>query len=270
MNPYKILGILETDSEEEIRQRYKKLALQFHPDKNKDPTAIDKFREISEAYQLVKGGPQGIENDFPEFQELFNFFKDIGSFVKKGPVTRTELTLSLEEIYHGGTFKVPYRKKIFTGKMGQTSAIRQMGPIAFQEIKLEPEFIWEETNIDLELPPGGFHEPITLEMGDHTLSVELREKKHPTFTRIGDDLEITLEITVWEALLGFNRTLIHLDSHELELNCRSIVTPDTVKEIEGEGMPTTETYGKLFVKFAIQFPDQLTTEQRALLQQCIC
>jgi len=53
MSYYQILGIEKNASQEDIKKAYRKLALENHPDKNKDPGATQKFQEISKAYEVL-------------------------------------------------------------------------------------------------------------------------------------------------------------------------------------------------------------------------
>ena len=50
---YEVIGVTKTSSQDEIKSQYRKLALKFHPDRNKSPEAAEHFKEISEAYAVL-------------------------------------------------------------------------------------------------------------------------------------------------------------------------------------------------------------------------
>jgi len=64
---YKILGVSKNASEEEIKKAYKKLALKYHPDKNNEPNAAERFRHIAEAYEVL--GDREKKTAFDKYKE---------------------------------------------------------------------------------------------------------------------------------------------------------------------------------------------------------
>ncbi|KAJ6656838.1 hypothetical protein lerEdw1_003169 [Lerista edwardsae] len=62
-DPYRILGVSRTASQTDIKKAYKKLAREWHPDKNKNPGAADKFIQISKAYELLSNEEKRLNFD---------------------------------------------------------------------------------------------------------------------------------------------------------------------------------------------------------------
>jgi molecular chaperone DnaJ len=138
---YEVLGISRTSTDQEIKSAYRKLALQYHPDRNPDnPDAEERFKECSEAYAIladsekrarydrfghagVSAGPGGFGGfetiDFQDiFGDLFGGFGDIfgqqrggrRSRAQRGADLREDLTLEFEEAVFGVTKQVQVRR----------------------------------------------------------------------------------------------------------------------------------------------------------------
>lgn len=101
----------------------------------------------------------------------------------------------------------------------------------------------------------------------------VKEKKHASFKRKGDDLLMVTTINLCEALCGTKFSVNHLDNREIVISTvGKLVKPGMCACVEGEGMPhkgDPYTKGKLFIVFNVKFPDRLTGAQIRVLQKGI-
>ncbi|CAB4001186.1 dnaJ homolog subfamily A member 2-like [Paramuricea clavata] len=89
----------------------------------------------------------------------------------------------------------------------------------------------------------------------------LQQKEHEAFKRSGHDLYLEKDITLSEALCGFDMVITHLDKREIKIHCPpgKVIEPGCIRGVEGEGMPIyrrSTTNGNLYIKFNVVFPEK--------------
>jgi DnaJ-class molecular chaperone len=265
-NPYEILGIQPGASEADIKKAYRECARRSHPDKG---GTEEEFKKINEAYTQLMKGEDPMES-FPELGEIFKLFANLGfgqmGFgqigIIRGPTIKTKLELTLEQLQFGGKFEVSYKRTVPSGKFTNSVVNTPFNVVNI----VTPEEIEKTFQVQIDVPRCHDHKkPLvfsrlakadSLPPGD--LEVNIVLLKHPIFTNISGtlDLQTELEISLKEALIGFDREIQLLGSEEkYKIECRSIVNPYDTKRIQDCGMQFDEdTYGDLIIKFRIVFP----------------
>ncbi|XP_050210882.1 uncharacterized protein LOC126661132 [Mercurialis annua] len=176
------------------------------------------------------------------------------------PVER-KLECTLEELCHGCVKKIKITRDIISNGI-----IKKVDETL--KIKVKPG--WKQgTKIKFE--GKGDEKPGYLP-ADIIFLID--EKRHPLFTRNGDDLEYGLEIQLVQSLTGCSISAPLLGGERMWLSFDEIIYPGYVKIIQGQGMPT-KTEGKrgdLRITFFVEFPSELSDEQRteaaSILQDC--
>lgn len=144
---YDLLGVKPNATPDELKKSYRKLALKYHPDKNPDTDSAEKFKNISQAYEVLsdakkreiydKGGEQALkeggggEGGFSSPMDIFDMFFGGGGRrgrkENKGKDVIHQLGVSLEDLYNGTTRKLALQKNVICdkceGKGGKAGAV---------------------------------------------------------------------------------------------------------------------------------------------------
>ena len=298
---YRILELSKECSETDIKKAYKKLAFQYHPDKNNAEDAESKFREISEAYDILSNadkrrmydnfGYDSVSGDIPQinpldlFQSLFNVdftglgegmnsnifvFSDLSS-MPFGPLQHKmtyNLECSLEELYHGTQkeFHIPHLSKKDNGEAVQKSTKYVIN------VKRG-----SRNGDNIVVKEGGNYIPQLNVTED--LAIQIIEVDHPRFKRKGNDLYVVEGLTLCEALTGIDINITHLDG-PLQVKISDIVKPNQMFQVFNKGMPIKhdnkslgdgyETeYGNLIIDLQIEFPESLGSKQKDYLKKIL-
>jgi DnaJ family protein B protein 4 len=298
---YRILELPKESAETDIKKAYKKLAFQYHPDKNKSDDAESKFREISEAYDILSNadkrrmydnfGYEAVSGDIPQinpldlFQSLFNVdFTGLGEGMNSnifvfsdlssspfGPLQHKmtyNLECSLEELYHGTQkeFHISHLSKKTNGEATHKSTKYVIN--VKKGSKQGDNIVVRE---------GGNYIP-QLDVTED-LAIQIVEINHPRFKRKGNDLYIIEGLTLCEALTGVNLNIEHFDE-PLQVKITDIVKPNQMFQVFNKGMPikhdnkslgngTDTEYGNLIIDLQIEFPESLSEKQMEYLKKIL-
>ncbi|KAL7999082.1 putative CAP Gly-rich domain, DnaJ domain, CAP Gly-rich domain superfamily protein [Plasmopara halstedii] len=128
---YRTLGLTREASPEEVKKAYRKLALQFHPDKNPDPAATSKFQQISAAYKLIDDylnrshkqfHPDLCPADFDDFDEDY-----LGSDDLFNIPTMEEMLVMFDVLFGSSSQKIRRQHKSKKGNGGVRVQVRRKG-----------------------------------------------------------------------------------------------------------------------------------------------
>lgn len=298
---YKILGVERNASEDVIKKAYRKLAKQYHPDRNPgNKQAEEKFKEINEANEVLSDPSKRSRYDqlgesYTRWQQRgaqpggFNW-EDWSTYTPGGSVSGDYG--DLDEIL-GGSFSEFFRR-IFGGmpEAGRAggiprSAYRQAPVPAYEQevhITLQEAFHGSTRLVEiggrrLEVKiPAGARNGLKVRVADaiptstgqkQDLYLVMQVDPDPSFERKGDDLHSSVQTDLYTAVLGGEVTVPTL-SGNVVLTIPAGAQPDQTFRLAGRGMPhlkNPSTHGDLYVKLKVKLPRNLTTDQQELFQK---
>jgi len=161
---YEILSVERSSTKQQIDRAYRKLAIKFHPDTNKEPDSVSKFKQATEAYEVLSdqskrsrydqyghAGVEGSTHQYNDVEDIFDAFGDLfgGGFgdlfggsggggrrgggsrrrVRRGADIRCDVTLTLEEAARGCHKDIAFRRRIACETCNGTGAASGSEPI---------------------------------------------------------------------------------------------------------------------------------------------
>jgi len=302
---YEILGVSRNATQEQIQRAYRKLARAHHPDVNKDPGAEDRFKDVSEAYNVLHDPETRRRYDAfgPDFRrvpddvdpETWNRAAagggpwaggaGTGGRARRGPAAGTGFAtgsgedIDLDDLLGG----------LFGGRAG-----RGWGPIpgADQEavIDLTVEEAYRGTRRSVTLEGGGQTRTLQVTIpagvtngqrirlagqggrgtegapaGDLYLIVRIAP--HPRYRVEGRDLHVELPLAPWEAALG-TTVAVETPDGEAKVKVPAGTSSGRRLRLRGRGLPNPKgTAGDLYAEARILVPRKLPAEERRLFEE---
>jgi curved DNA-binding protein len=294
---YAILGVKPDADSKDIKTAYRKLARQYHPDMNSEAGAEDKFKEMAEAYEVLKNPTRRAE-----FDELRQYNSQSKQGFKPPPGWQGSANNSNQNNpQFEGDFS-DFFNSMFGGR-NQNYNTNDRGfnqPMRGQDAEIEIPVLLEEsiaehtrtvsyrlpthkggqaTHIDkrlnVKIPKGviegqrirlkGQGSPGEGNASAGDLYLHIRLVPHPLFDVEGHNLILTLPLTPWEAALG---TKVNVPTLEGKISLT--ITPNTQSgkklRIKGKGLQGKELTGDLFAVIKVVMPSSNSAESQELWQ----
>jgi curved DNA-binding protein len=287
---YKILGVERKASADDIRKAYRKLAMQYHPDKNPgDKKAEDKFKEINEAYQVLSDETKRARYD--QLGSAYSDFRTRGGrpgdfrwddWAQQGEGQRGYGNAA--DPFAGGGFS-DFFSAIFGEAMRSSirnQAAQQQQQGYQQEVQISFKEAYEGTTRQLQTNgrklqvriPAGVKTGSKVRVAgagpeglDLYLIVNVAEDSR--FERDGYDLHTTAALDVFTVILGGDAE-VETPAGKVKLGIPAGTQPDQVFRLAGRGMPhlkNANTKGDLYIKLKVQIPKYISSKQRELLEE---
>jgi curved DNA-binding protein len=290
---YDTLGVPRTATQDEIQRAYRKLARQHHPDVNSDPGAEDRFKEISEAYDVLSD-PQTRRR----YDAFGPDFRQVPEDVDPEAFQRSRAGAGTAGGFGGGGFG--------TGPGGDLGGIniedllggifggRGFGPIpgadqeAGLELTVEEAFQGGHRSVTLEGPDGRRTLDVRIPAGvtdgqrirlagqggrgsegapNGDLYFVVRIAPHPRYRVDGRDLYVDLPLTPWEAALGTS-VAVETPGGETKVKVPAGTSSGRRLRLRERGLPHPRgRHGHLYAEVKIMVPAKLTDEERRLFEQ---
>jgi curved DNA-binding protein len=302
-DPYEALGVPRDASDDDIRRAYRRLARQYHPDVNKEPGAEDRFKEISEAHEVLRDPEKRAQYD--RFGANWRTMQN-AQRAGRGRAGRGGGFEGFEGFDGGGPgsgfddVRVEFGEggldDILDGLFGGRGRARRGGgfdgfSMRGADREAELELTLEEAarggrrrlsladgrDFEVQIPPGvrdgqrirlaGEGEPGAGGGPSGDLFLRVRVLRHPRFRLEGRDLYVDLPVAPWEAALGAD-----VETPTLDGRARVKVPPGSSSgrklRLRGQGFPDPAGgAGDLYAVVKILVPKKPTKKERELFER---
>lgn len=285
---YEVLGVPKTASAEDLKKAYRKLALEWHPDRNKAANANEKFKEINEAYAVLSDTKKRATYD--QFgSAAFAPGSGMGGGAGQDPFAGFRQQGPFQYSYSssggnpfGNDFVDPFEifEQFFGGGFGGGRGGGRQRRNAY-EISISFLDAVHGVTKEVMVPKGQAGEgsvkktikiPAGVDTGSRIrfdeFDIVIDVQKSHEFTREGDDVVITHEIPFTKAALGGIEEVKTIDK-PVKIRIPAGTQAGTLIRLRGQGVPHVRGGGRgdEYVKIQLKVPTRLSKTQKELLDE---